>query len=404
MKLRLIVLSVAFWSCGCSPGPDAWLSAATEIEVPAANGSRFPHLSAGPGGDVVISWLEPHGDDGFALKFARLSTGGWQPAAGVARGEDWFVNWADFPSVVPLGGQRLAAHWLQKTPGNVYAYRVRISVSEDKGRNWSAPVTPHADDTPTEHGFVSLFGTADRAMAVWLDGRNTLPDDDRVTTASGAMTLRLGALSNAGASVDSEVELDERVCDCCKTGVALTTEGPIVAYRDRSQDEIRDIAVVRRTMAGWSEPSTVHADGWNIDACPVNGPAIAARDSLVAVAWFTAPDEPRIRLAFSGDAGRSFAAPFEVAHGRVLGRVDLVLLGDGRAIVSWLAEGPAGAAIFARAFDRSGPVSGPARIVASQVGRDAGFPQMVQAGTGLLFAWTDPRNGHQVRAAYSELL
>lgn len=404
MNPRLIVLGVIFWLCGCSPGPDAWLGAAIEIEVPASDGSRFPDLSLGPAGEIVVSWLEPHEDNGFALKFAHWSSGGWRPAAEVAHGEDWFVNWADFPSVVPLGGQRLAAHWLQKTPGNVYSYQVRMSVSEDDGRSWSAPVTPHADGTPTEHGFVSLYGTADLAMAVWLDGRNTLPGDDHAATASSAMTLRHGTLSDAGARAASDIELDDRVCDCCKTGLALTDEGPIVVYRDRSQDEIRDIAVVRRTMAGWSEPSPVHADGWRINACPVNGPSIAARDSFVAVAWFTAPDEPRIRLAFSDDAGRSFATPIEVANGRVLGRVDLVLLRDGRAVVSWLADGPGGAAIYARAFDRRGPVSGLAKIAASQVGRDAGFPQMVQAGNGLLFAWTDPRNGHRVRTAYSKLL
>jgi hypothetical protein len=42
---------------------------------------------------------------------------------------------------------------------------------------------------------------------------------------------------------------------------------------------------VRQVKGGWTRPRVVHADGWKIDACPVNGPAAASDGALrVAVA------------------------------------------------------------------------------------------------------------------------
>jgi hypothetical protein len=166
---------------------------------------------------------------------------------------------------------------------------------------------------------------------------------------------------------------------------------------------VRDIAVVRRVDGAWSAPIQVHEDGWRIDACPVNGPAIDAHGSDVVVAWFTAPDRPRVRVAFSSDGGRSFGPPVEVASDRVAGRVDVVMLDDARAIVSWLSEGPSGAEIRAQAFIGSG-VAGPATVIArASVARSSGFPQMVRAGDGLLFAWTESGDPPRVRTAHARL-
>jgi len=131
--------------------------------------------------------------------------------------------------------------------------------------------------------------------------------------------------------------IDDRVCECCPTAAALTSEGPIVAFRDRSQDEIRDIAVSRLVDGRWSEPAAVHRDNWQINACPVNGPALGASGRDVAVAWFTvAEDLGHVFVAFSSDAGRTFGAPVRVDDVSALGRVDVELLPDGAAIVSWI--------------------------------------------------------------------
>jgi hypothetical protein len=147
----------------------------------------------------------------------------------------------------------------------------------------------------------------------------------------------------------------------------------------------------------------VHADGWRIDACPVNGPAVAAHGDEVAVAWFTAPDQPRVRVAFSADGGRTFGPPLEVASGKVVGRVDVVLLQDGRAVVSWLAETVNGAVIRAQPFNRIGATDVARDIATANVARSSGFPQMVRVENGLLFAWTENGSTPAVRTAFAPL-
>jgi hypothetical protein len=92
-----------------------------------------------------------------------------------------------------------------------------------------------------------------------------------------------------------------------------------------------------------------------------------------------------------------------VASGDITGRVDVVVLDDGRAIVSWLQPSAGGAEIRAQPFDRSGPAGAPVVIASSSVQRASGFPQMVRAGGGLLFAWTDAAEPAQVRTAYATL-
>lgn len=397
-------------ACSREPEPPRnWLGPVTHVASPAAVGARYPHLAAASDGrTVVMSWLEPATGGEFRLRFAQ-----WQPAQGwgapieVASGKDWFVNWADFPSVVPASnGTPWAAHWLQQKPGGVYAYDVMTRLSTDGGRTWSEPYSPHDDGTATEHGFVSIASLSGRPYGVWLDGRRTAGeghdhDAKDHAVSQGAMTLRGAVLAPAGAIDGSEI--DARVCDCCQTDVAVSADALLVVYRNRSDDETRDIQAARLEHGAWSAPVTVHADGWRIDACPVNGPAIAALGDQVAVAWFTAADGPRVRLAFSSDGGRSFGPALEVASGKVVGRVDVVLLQDGRAVVSWLAETANGGVIRAQPFNHAGAADVAKDIATSGIARSSGFPQMVRVADGLLFAWTESGPAPAVRTAYAPL-
>jgi hypothetical protein len=405
METRLVTLVAALAIAGCAPPGEGsrWFASLTEVAAPVAPGSQFPHLSAAADGTVIMSWLEPAGEGAYALRHAAWNGGGWNHPGTVATGNDWFINWADFPSVVPVHGRLWAAHWLQQKPGGVYSYDVRIAVSGDAGRSWSSPMAPHDDGTATEHGFVSLYGHDGAVHAVWLDGRHTSAEHDHGGGAGGAMTLRSAAIDGDGRRIGMDLEIDARVCDCCQTDVAFADEGPVVVYRDRSEREVRDIAVVRQTSDGWSAPVRVNEDTWTIDACPVNGPAIAALGRTVAVAWFTAPDRPRVRLAFSGDSGRTFAPPIEVASGKVAGRVDVALLDDGRAVVSWLEDRSGVAEIRAQPFSASGASAPAMTVTRSNVARSSGFPQMVPAGDGLLFAWTQPGEPARVLTAFADL-
>ncbi|HQR23440.1 MAG TPA: sialidase family protein [Steroidobacteraceae bacterium] len=348
----------------------------------------------------------------MSLLYSRWSGRGWGAARVAAQGADWFVNWADFPSVVAADAGHRGAHWLQQVPGNVYSYVVRIATSGDGGRTWSAPITPHDDGTPTEHGFVTLLPYEGQLLAVWLDGRRTVGNHDHdhgdghdhpEAASEGAMTLRSAMVGRDGVQLGPDVELDSRTCDCCQTGAAVAASGPIVVYRDRGEDGTRDISLVRFDGNRWSTPAPVARDGWNIDACPVNGPAVDALGDTVVVAWFTGAGGPRVRLAFSTDGGRSFGTPMDVDGGRVSGRVDVVLLDDGRAVVSWLRESAGRDALAARPYTQDGPVGRTVEIAHADRARAAGFPQVARAGDALLFAWTEDGATPQVRTVVAPL-
>jgi hypothetical protein len=365
-----------------------------ELPSPAGPGSGQPNLAVSPGGRVYLSWIERIGEGRFSLRFAVKEDGGWSEARVIAEGANWFVNWADFPSMAVLPDGSLAAHWLVKSSPGTFDYDVTISRSFDGGKTWGRPFVPHRDGVKAEHGFVSLFAAQDGALsAVWLDGREMKPGDGGHDGGHGHgdMTLRYVKVKRDGTLTD-KAALDTRVCECCQTSAAMTAEGPVVVYRDRSEREVRDISIVRLRGGKWSAPRPVFEDNWQINGCPVNGPAVAARGRRVAVAWYTAAgDRPRVKLAFSDDAGKSFGAPVGVDGGNPVGRVDVLLLDDGGAAVCWLERVPGGGEVRVRRVGPDGTGGQAVTVSASGTARSNGFPQMARAGDKLIFAWTGPR-------------
>ena len=378
-----------------------------EQDSPTNGDSREPELNATHDGRIILSWVEKIGDKRYALRTATRDKKGWGDSRTVAEGENWFVNWADFPSVIALDDGSLAAHWLVKSGSGTYAYNVNIARSSDSGKTWSKPIVPHLDNTQTEHGFVSLIPLADgRVGAVWLDGRNMhgMKDDhDEGKPLKVSMTLRYAAIDSKGNIVD-EAQLDERVCECCQTSAALTSDGVVVVYRDRSQNEVRDIYSVRQSNGSWGAPQVVHRDNWVINGCPVNGPSIAADGRRVAVAWFTgANDAPRVKIAFSNDAGTTFGKPIQVEEANAVGRVDALLLPDGSALVCWMSGTVESGEIKVRRVLPDGTL-GPASVISKiDISRSSGFPRMARLGDEVHLAWTEFGKPSHVRTATADV-
>ena len=138
-----------------------------------------------------------------------------------------------------------------------------------------------------------------------------------------------------------------------------------------------------------------------IPACPVNGPAVAAREDELVVAWFTgAGNERKTLLAFSADGGVRFGEPIRVDDGTSLGRVDVLWLENGTALVMWVERRPRVAEILVRQVWPDGRIGEELLVTTTSAGRDSGFPQMVQDGLGrVVFAWTESGNGRRVRVA-----
>ncbi len=279
-----------------------------------------PSITGDGSGGFVVSYI-----DGDSFRFVTIRGDKMSEPREIAKG-NLLVNRADFPSIA-MRGKTMIAQWSTR---NGHGAMVHLARSDDGGATWSPARTPHPS-VASQFGFVSLTPNGD---AVWLDGRGLKGGVE----GEGDMQLWF-----------NDAAIDARVCDCCQTAMAMTSNGPIVAYRDRSEDEIRDIAVIRRTSGGWTKPKVVHADGWKIAGCPVNGPQLDANGKRVAIAWFTAVNEqPRVYAAYSNDAGATFSAPARVDSGNPAGRVDIALLANGSAVATWVEQRPDRFILFAR--------------------------------------------------------
>lgn len=391
---------------------------------PAGEGSRYPFLHTTENGKVLMSWLQEKEEGVFRLKFASWQDGQWTEPAIIFEGDDFFDNWADFPSVTWSPAGYYAAHWLRKVDGGYFAYHVQMSFSED-GRSWSAPVTPHLDLSPSEHGFVSLEPLPNgRILAVWLDGRNTAAafesrgEHNEAASAdashthhdnpNGAMTLRSAEISPDG-SIHHKHEIDARVCDCCPTRLVRDDTTAWVVYRNRSEAEVRDfyVAAYNLASASWSKPVAVHADGWQIGGCPVNGAEVAVSGDVLRVSWFTAADnDARVLTATAATQHLHFGAPMQLSTGDALGRVNSASR-DGTQTVLWLEQG-AGDTPYADVYlsRLSGaneiPVLIPLEGLEISRSRLSGFPQLTALPGGsdrYLLAWTrhEPSFGIEMR-------
>ena len=355
---------------------------------PAAPGAAEPFLFA-TRDSVLLSWLEPvGGTDRVALRFARYRNGQWSAPRTIVERNDLFVNWADFPSIVEDANGALFAHWLQKSGSSTYAYDVRMSASIDNGATWREPFVLNRDGKQREHGFATLVPLPGGGIAAtWLDGRNMKAGSGHEED-SGDMTVRYATV-DANGSIAGDVALDDRTCECCTTGMTMTSNGPVIVYRDRSPEEIRDIWVVRKTASGWTKPQPLHTDGWKINGCPVNGPQIDATGNHAAAAWFTAANEKgRAFVAFSDDGGATFSQPLQIDEGKPVGRLDVLLLDEQTALVTWMEQTAAGGEIRARKVRRDGAEPS-IKIADSSTARAAGFARIAHTGKDVYFTWTE---------------
>ena len=390
MRITGLLTIITFLAISCSQ-PENRESASikpvlTEIATPHHAGANLPYLTTDKNGDLLHSWVEKTSDTTI-LKFATFSKNQWTTPVEIAQGDDWFVNWADYPMIAATQGGRLA-HFLAKSASGTYSYDVNLVTQ--KKVDWSNSFIPHTDGTPTEHGFVTILPLTDSTFQIaWLDGRNTGGDShDNHGHGAGAMTLRTAVIGLDG-TISEGFELDNRTCDCCQTGGAITSKGPVFVYRDRSELEIRDIYISRKVNGDWSDPSPIAQDNWNIAGCPVNGPRADAIDDVLGVAWFTAANgQPQVKVIFSNDAGETFGQPITLDQSMPLGRVDLVMLDKQSAMVSWLTQENGETIIKAQKVFTNGSTEAPIVISKTSESRGSGFPQMAKVNQEVFFAWT----------------
>lgn len=293
------------------------------------NKTSVSNLVKGTNGKVYLTWVEAENDSLNVLYFSTLDGNTWNEPTKIAEGSNWIVNWADFPSLIQFGNN-LAVNYLVKTDGESYTYDVYIKISNNGGKTWQNSFKPHTDNTNTEHGFVSMVVLSDtNFMAIWLDGRKYAENVEE-------MTLR-SAIVHQNGNLEQEFVIDERVCDCCATDAVMTTNGLTVLYRDRDENEKRDMAIATFKNNEWTIPKPLAEDNWTIAGCPVNGPAVDVTKNRIIAAWFTAAkDSGLVKFASASSSNFIFGNITIINTQSTIGRVDVLALSDKLAVVSWI--------------------------------------------------------------------
>ena len=337
-------------------------------------------------GALSLSWISSKNKNKASLHFSQFKKGKWIKPQKIANGSDWFVNWADFPAHA-INEDLIITSYLKKSDSGTYTYDVILNLQKLSGEKIKKDFLLNTDGVKAEHGFVSIIPNNNKGFFItWLDGRNTV--EKKLDGHHKPMTIRFAEITNTG-EVINESELDEAACDCCQTSIAMTNNGPIVVYRDRSENEVRDIYTIRNINGVWEEPNPLHNDGWIINGCPVNGPKVAVNSTNLAIAWFTVfNDNPIVNVSFSKTNGDSFGIPFKLNDLDAIGRVDVAFLNNEEVIVSYMEVDDIGTYLRIKKVSVNGEISKPITVSKIDGGRNTGVPQLEIINNEIFIVWT----------------
>ena len=369
-NLLLLIITGFFISCGKTTTPP-------RPHFPI--GSAYPNICETDRGFIMI-WYEGNKH----IVMSEFTGEKWTPKDTVVSSEHFFKNWADLPQIYYVGGDTIALSWLEMSGERTYDYDIKVVMSVDRGKTWSDPVIPHRDGIKGEHGFVSFFKYLGETGIIWLDSRAMMTSDHSLS--SGGMRLYASTIDPNG-NLGPEIMLDDMVCECCPTSAVNTIKGPLIAYRDRSINDVRNIQLAFVNDTRLQYP--INEDRWVIPGCPVNGPKLAVNGDKVAIVWYTAPNnEPKVNMAFSQDGGISFGDPIKIDNGYAIGRVDVLWLEKKSVMVSWLEEKSDNGELILKSlnaengsilFQTSFPINS---------GRGSGYPKLAKTDDQIFITWT----------------
>ena len=400
-------LCLALFAAACSPSPSDNGNSVTnrhglsDVRVLPV-GTRLPGLTAGPDGPALL-FAQEFGASA-SLRWAGWNGMDWMDTLEIHSGTDLLINWADRPAMAFGPDGEAHAHWLEVDPRGDFTYGIRTVHSTDGGRTWSEPDRPHGDTAVAEHGFGQWMLDGRGTMFAWLDGRRF---DGHPNPAKAPMEVR-AAQWRADSGWSEEIVLDTSACTCCPLAAAPTADGYLLAYRDRTPEEIRDFSGVTLRASTEGPPRVVFEaaplghDGWQIAGCPVNGSALATAGDLTLALWFTnAQDTARIRSAWRHSDG-TWSAVTDLQQGPAVGRVAAATDGQGRFHGIWMERREAGAVLVGQCWSAEGEplLPDPVELTGVDDARAGGFPTAVGLDSGgIVLAWTSTGKEARVHTA-----
>ena len=393
LKFYLVIYSFIF-SCNQS-------AELKEISLTKDYQSSEPNLYTSTNGNTYLSFISSSENSELSkLYFSKLELNKlqWNNPSLINSSTDWFVNWADFPRITTNNNNGISVHFLEKSASETYSYDIKVMNSKDGGNNWNNPMKLNSDNTKTEHGFVSTINYNNNFLSTYLDGRqNELAKDNKNLKAQ--MTLRATSYNIDGEILMDEL-IDNKVCDCCQTDLALTKDNtPITVYRDRSNNETRDIFYSYYKNSKWSTPLAVFNDNWIITGCPVNGPAISTFNNSSSLIWYTEIDgKSEIKVAFTSDISKGFDNPILINSNDPLGRVDIEMINENSSIISYMDYVNDKAFLKLQRIDRYSGVDKSIIIDEIYNTRSSGFPKInIIDNNKTIITWTDTANKLHVK-------
>lgn len=219
-----------------------------------------------------VSWSE---DDGKTFSTPVLVT---------PEPENILLDGESRPKIAIARDGTVLLTWIQALPQK-YAGNVRFARSTDAGRSFSAPATLNDDGRITSHRFDSLaIDGSGRVVVAWLDARDRDHAREKGEAFTGVSLYTRQSFDN-GATFGRERSMQQHTCECCRTSMTWTPDGPVVLWRNIFGKNTRDFAIMNLDKGGVRRATR---DDWQVDACPHNGGSLATdHGGQLHLAWFT---------------------------------------------------------------------------------------------------------------------
>jgi Cu/Ag efflux protein CusF len=373
LKFAALCAVLALTASGCSrtatrvekSGTPAADTAAGALKVNAAPAVRVsaekteaaePAAAPARDGTVYVAWVEHRGEeaDVWLAHFDGEGKTLGPPARVNPKAGEASAWRGDPPTLAVAPDGTIYVGWTARDEAGAHASTLYLSASRDGGRAFGPPSKVNDDAKPGVHGMHSLAVAGDgRVYLAWLDERDIVPKEADPSKAPSHMhtesnrTVYFASSADGGRTFSPNRRVAGEVCPCCKTSLAVGEDGRVyAAWRQVLPGNFRHIAVASSTDGGqtFSPPAVVSDDRWELQGCPVSGPALSAGAAgSLRVLWYTAGEagKPGLYWSETRDGGRAFSPRQALAE--TGGRGTPVLLKDAGGGFTAMWEGSDGA-------------------------------------------------------------
>ena len=307
-----------------------------------------PVTATAPDGGFYVAWVNHNANSQSDVMLARYDSEGAPSGSPVMVNQQAGVAtaWRGDPPSVAVADQSVYVLWTARVESNgTKGTDIYFSVSHDQGKSFATPVKVNDDKLPGAHGMHSLAVANDgKIYAAWLDERNIIQPKPSKHAGGHHMEsnreLFVAQSTNGGKTFSANRKVAENVCPCCKTALAVSSDGTLYAsWRQVLPGNFRHIAVASSTDSGasFSSPVIVSDDKWMLQGCPVSGPSLSADgNGTLKVVWYAAGENaaPGLYFAETRDKGRTFSPRSLVMQATVKGTPALVGRND-RVVAIW---------------------------------------------------------------------